>query len=179
MFKFIWRKNQKFLTRRVSPPARRVQHIGGRMPEHSASCGSKMEPKSYQKWSPKPWKSEENRVQTRPGHPKIRKNTPTQQRRGEHPSPSPLFCAKCSQHSFNLASKIQPKSLKKLFQNWSKFGLLWASLFVPILVDFRRQNGSKLAPRCDSKSTLASKGRFVQKLTKTIGKSWFLRFLGF
>ena len=45
---------RKFLTRRVSPPARRVQHIGGRMPEHSASCGSKMEPKSYQKWSPKP-----------------------------------------------------------------------------------------------------------------------------
>ena len=119
----------KFLTLRVSPPAPRVQHVCGRIPERSASRGSKTEPTSHEKWSPKPRKSEENRVQTRPRHTKIRKKITTQQRTQEHFTRSPPFSQKWRQHGRNLAPQIEPKSLKIDLKIDQILGCFWDLVF--------------------------------------------------
>jgi len=110
----------------------------------------------------------------------MQKEAPSQQRKKNIPQASPYF----AENVANMAAtwhpnraQIEPKSQKKRSENRLNFGLLCGSVFFPILVDFRKQNGGKLAAKFDQKGVSTSKSRFVQKPAKTIGKSSFLKVL--
>ena len=131
-----------------------------------------MEPKSSKieaKLGPEAPKWSQNGAKMGPRRPKHRKKTKTQQRGGWPFTGSPLFERKSGQHGPNLGPKTEPKTIKKRYQNQSKFWCLLGSVFGAFLVDFGRQNGPKLAPKTHQKSISTSEGSFYKKYNKING----------
>ena len=134
------------------------------MSQHSANIGptwSQNGPQRPPKWSPNRARRRQNGGQSRPRHPENRKKTTTQQRTQEHPTRPPPFYRKCRQHGPNLAPQMEPKSEKKAIAKTIKFWVACEIGFSPILIDFRSQNGAKMATKWDLKSMLTWRSRFV------------------
>ena len=87
-----------------------------------------------------------------PDTPKIEKKQQRNNERKSIPQCPPLLAEKCRQHGPNLAPKMEPKSEKKSIPKTIKFWVAFEIGFSPILIDFRSQNGAKMAAKWDLKS---------------------------
>ena len=113
-----------------------------------------------------------------PGGPKYRKITEAQQKRGRSLTRSPHFERKSCQHGPKLGPKLELKWIKNPSKNRSKNWCLLGSVFGRILVDFRRENGAKLAPKSIENWHHLRKGCFWKNLVLPYEKQWFWRFGG-